>query len=267
MTFKIQKIAQLLSDFEGQTAIVLSLDGSVLLSLRPNLSFPSASLIKLLISDYIMTEKPEALANKVSLINSDFGLAEDDVWWTKRKLTHFGAGILDVLSGNNQTITVAQLQTLMLTISDNWAANALIRYFGMAEINHFASSRYTNTHLRRQFMAQTKLDNETTASDSLSMLKNVLEHSSTNYLLTRQQSQYKLPGTFIENTSAPFQDLTIFNKTGEGATVDHDAMSIVFDNHQLDVVLLTKTSASHRFQRLALFNNISHVLWDEMILF
>ncbi|MDN2649423.1 hypothetical protein [Leuconostoc lactis] len=83
MTFKIQKIAQLLSDFEGQTAIVLLLDGSVLLSLRPNLSFPSASLIKLLISDYIMTEKPEALANKVSLINSDFGLAEDDVWWTK----------------------------------------------------------------------------------------------------------------------------------------------------------------------------------------
>lgn len=185
MTFKIQKIAQLLSDFEGQTAIVLSLDGSVLLSLRPDLSFPSASLIKLLISDYIMTEKPEALANKVSLINSDFGLAEDDVWWTKRKLTHFGAGILDVLSGNNQTVTVAQLQALMLTISDNWAANALIRYFGMAEINHFASSRYTNTHLRRQFMAQTKLDNETTVSDSLSMLKNVLEHSATNYLLTR----------------------------------------------------------------------------------
>ncbi|MGO3364968.1 MAG: hypothetical protein ACTILO_06175, partial [Leuconostoc falkenbergense] len=73
MSFKIQKIEQLLSDFEGQTAIVLSLDGSVLLSLRPNLSFPSASIIKLLISDYIMTEKPEVLANKVSLINSDFG--------------------------------------------------------------------------------------------------------------------------------------------------------------------------------------------------
>lgn len=267
MTFKIQKIEQLLSDFEGQTAIVLSLDGSVLLSLRSNLSFPSASLIKLLISDYIMTEKPEVLANKVSLINSDFGLAEDDVWWTKRKLKHFGAGILDVLSGNNQTVTVAQLQALMLTISDNWAANALIRYFGMAEINHFASSRYTNTHLRRQSMAQTKLDNETTASDSLSMLKNVLEHSATNYLLTRQQSQYKLPGTFIENTSAPFQELTIFNKTGEGVTVDHDVMSIVFDNHQLDVALLTKTSASQRFQRLALFNNISHVLWEEMTLF
>jgi len=267
MAFKIQKIAQLLSDFEGQTAIVLSLDGSVLLSFRPDLSFPSASLIKLLISDYIMTEKPEALANKVSLINSDFGLAEDDVWWTERKLTHFGAGILDVLSGNNQTVTVAQLQALMLTISDNWAANALIRYFGMAEINHFASSRYTNTHLRRQFMTQTKLDNETTAFDSLSMLKNVLEHSATNYLLTRQQSQYKLPGTFIENTSVPFQEFTIFNKTGEGATVDHDVMSIVFDNHQLDVALLTKTSASHRLQRLALFNNISHVLWEEMILF
>lgn len=265
MTFEIKKIEQLVTDFEGQAAIILSLDERVLLSKYSDLSFPSASLIKLLISDYIMTEKPATLATKVMLMNSDFGLAGTNAWWAKQRLDRFGAGILDVLLADDQGVTVAQLQTLMLTISDNWAGNALIRHFGMMEINQFARLNYPGTHLRRQFMApQKKLDNETTATDSLLMLKNVMSQPETRYLLNRQQSQYKLPGTFVENTSFSFNKMSIYNKTGEGATVDHDVMSITFDSHQVDVVLLTTTSANDRFQRLTLFNNVSDILWKGM---
>lgn len=265
MPYEIARIEKLIYSFSGTAAMFIELDAQKILSINENQLLPAASLIKLLIADYIQSLMRDKLQNLVTIEAIDFGVDFEANSCTTNQLQHFGAGILDLIVKVGEKLTVQKLIVLMLTLSDNWAANALIRYFGLEKIDEFARQHYSNTHIRRLFMVQSRQENETTALDCFLMMQRLIKNNSMRYILSRQQSQYKLPGAFVELTSNSSLPLSIYNKTGEGDKVDHDAMVVNYGNHSLTVILLTESVASDRFNRLALFNQVSKELFENLI--
>ncbi|MBZ6008300.1 serine hydrolase [Leuconostoc gelidum] len=254
MSYNIAHIEKYIHSFPGTAAMIIEFDQQNVLSINANHLFPAASLVKLLVADYIQSVMSDQLQNLVAIEAIDFG--PDNVS-KMHQLKHFGAGILDLIVEVGERLTVQRLIILMLTLSDNWAANALIRYFGLENIDAFVHQYYSDTHLRRQFMVHSFQDNETTAFDCLLMMQRVIKNDNMRYILSRQQSQYKLPGAFVELTSNNKLPLSIYNKTGEGDEVDHDAMIVDYGTHRLTVILLTKSFESDRVNRLTLFNQVS----------
>ncbi len=133
-----------------------------LILLRADDVFPAASLAKLPIAVELMRR-------------ADLGQFDlDERFDTSGEPRVGGGGVLDYLDPSVQ-LTLADLCTLMLIVSDNTAANVLLDLVGMGEINETLSRiNLTATRLARRFMdfaARTAhRDNVTSASDMLALL-------------------------------------------------------------------------------------------------
>lgn len=78
-------------------------------------------------------------------------------------------------AANGEKFTVLQLIHPMITLSDNTASNALMEYFGMAEINRvIVAAGLMHTHLKRRFLDYSAIvkhhDNVTTPRDMANLL-------------------------------------------------------------------------------------------------
>jgi beta-lactamase class A len=85
-----------------------------------------------------------------------------------------GAGVLDYLDPST-SLTLAELCTLMLIVSDNTAANFILDLMGMGEVNETLNRLHLpHTRLARHFMdtvaRASGRDNVTSASDMLALL-------------------------------------------------------------------------------------------------
>jgi beta-lactamase class A len=124
--------------------------------------FPAASLAKLPIAVEFL--------RRVDL--GQFGLGER--WDTSSAPRVGGSGVLDSLDPTTQ-LTLAELCTLMLIVSDNTAANVLLDLVGMGEVNEsLGRMGLKYTKLARRFMdfeaRAARRDNLTSASDMLTLL-------------------------------------------------------------------------------------------------
>jgi beta-lactamase class A len=145
-----------------------------------------------------------------------------------------GAGVLVSLS-DHLTLTVEDLVTLMIVVSDNTASNLLIERLGSNAIQKLCNTlKLKHTRLLRKLMdfeaLEKGLDNYTSALDIISCLKVLdigTEYSQTNrkkmlHILQQQQFDTKLPSRMDR------EKVYIGNKTGELPGVEHDCAIIKF---------------------------------------
>jgi beta-lactamase class A len=152
-----------------------------------------------------------------------------------------GTGVLQALPYLH-TLTLADLLTLMIIVSDNTATNVVIDLIGMERVNQFcADAGLSGTVLRRKMMdadaVRVGLENTTTARDQAKLLggiawRNLLPAPLRAFALQaleRQQFNDGLPSLLPD-------EVVIAHKTGELPGVRHDAGVITGTNGRQAVV-------------------------------
>lgn len=190
--------------------------------------FPSASLIKL----PIMIEGfMQSLSGTLEL---DELIRVDNI----RKAG--GAGIVQYISPQSY-LSIGDLLTSMIIVSDNMATNYLIERLGLESINSRCQQLgMSNTVFQRKMMDQQarerKLDNYTSPLDIIRCLKAIQndKNQSAKRILSNQQLLDKLPYYLGENRS-----IRIANKTGELDKVEHDCAIIEYEDEIIYVAVLT----------------------------
>jgi beta-lactamase class A len=152
-----------------------------------------------------------------------------------------GSGVLHALP-SLRTLTLADLLTLMIIVSDNTATNVVIDLIGMERVNQFcADAGLKGTVLRRKMMdadaMRLGLENTTTAHDQAMLLdaiawRNLLPAPLRAFALQaleRQQFNDGLPSLLPD-------DVIVAHKTGELPGIRHDVGIITGTNGRQAVV-------------------------------
>ncbi|WP_378956216.1 serine hydrolase [Pelosinus sp. sgz500959] len=254
-----QKIEALLGTYTGRWGLII-VDQSTQerLELNPNMIFPAASMIKVPIMYEIMRQ---AAAGMIHL--DDFLTIESSQWVG-------GAGILQELRPNI-TMTIRELVTLMIILSDNTATNRLIDLIGMDAVNTtMVKLGLKSTVLRRQMMdfeaAQSGKENEICAAD-LILLFEIIEkklHLPQEYgelmidILKRQQVRDKLPFYLPETT-------ILAHKTGTLDGVEHDG-GILFLPHGSYLICILTADLKENYQGLQLVASLGKIIYEQLII-
>ena len=250
-----RKIEEILAQYAGTFAFVIeNLCTGERCERSPQAVFPAASMIKVAVMYEIMRQ---ASLGQIDLEQEVTAEASDRV---------DGAGILKELRPELR-LTVRELVTLMIVVSDNTATNMLLRLAGMEKIN--ACSRelgLTSTVLARRMMdfeaAAAGRDNVTCAADMARLLSCIAGSRGVNPdygaqmldILKRQQVRDKLPFYLPEDT-------VIANKTGTLPGVEHDGGILYLPNHSYIVCVLTSGLAANQ-QGIELVARIGKAIYD-----
>lgn len=146
-----------------------------------------------------------------------------------------------------QTGNVPDLMLIMISQSDNDAANSLVSllgngdsYNGMQKVNEYCANHgLTDTHMGRLLLAPNDVDdNYTSVADVSAFLRSVYEGriSGASNILTymkAQQRTTKLPAGIPPG-------VVTANKTGELADVENDAMIVLSDSHPYIICVMTQ---------------------------
>ena len=208
---KYEKLIQdAFSGFDGKLSYGIHMYDSGYMNVYNNSQMKSASVIKLFIMEYAFE-----LMKK--------GEINDDV----------------VVAGSN----ISELVERMITVSDNNATNALIKYFGIDKIDGFVKEHYDATTLQRMMLdtaaAQRGEENYTSVADVMKFLDKLYNNRETypyNEMLgimKRQQISTKL------RRNMP-QGVKMASKTGELSDVENDVAIVFSDNGDYAIVCLTK---------------------------
>jgi len=213
--------------------IIKELNGNKEFMYNENIIFPAASIIKLTII-WDLFKKIES--QELSLDNEIILKKQDKVG---------GFGILKELH-NGLSLTIEDLITLMIIMSDNTATNILINNLGMRSINNEINRlNLKNTKLQRKMMdieaKKRGNDNYTSPIDIYNLLKIFLTTNELNKknknkiinILMKQQCNNKLPKYLTEN-------IDLAHKTGDLPNVEHDVGVMFIKNKKIIIVVLTK---------------------------
>lgn len=229
-----QQIDQLIRAAPGRVGLVVKdLSTGEMLQWSPEDRFPAASVIKIPI---LVEALRQEQAGRLRLDERIPVKPEDKVG---------GFGILKELP-SVETVSLLDLLTLMIIISDNTATNLCIARVGMDTVNEtLASLGLRATVLRRKMMDMAArdrgLDNFTSAGD----IGRLLELLATDQvlapegcaraldILTRQQVNDRLP------LLLPAQ-VKVAHKTGELPGIRHDVGILFFDSRRVVIAALTK---------------------------
>lgn len=228
-----EKIIQELNEFRGRFGIAIEIEDGENIRINSGDVFRSASLIKL----------PILLSCLISSKNGNMDLDQKITITESSKVG--GSGVLQALS-SNLSITIKDLMTLMITVSDNTATNIMIDLLGKDEINaSFKSIGLTKTILNRKMMdfaaVERGKDNFTSPNEMIFCLKllNGLNNTigseevlTARDILKSQQFRDKLPAMMDQET------ITILNKTGELPNVEHDCAIIESKARKVYVAIL-----------------------------
>ena len=226
--------SNLVSSFSGKVGVLVGSNQIIHLSHNPDEIFPAASMIKLFIlwEFFRQVEENKLDPNqKISLTNC-------------KKV--FGCGVIDHLN-TSASLTLGDLATLMIIVSDNSATNFLIDLLGFENINQTCQKEgWGNTKLQRKMMdiiAQTEgKENLTTPQDTYSLFSKLIAPKASLTcesrkrfieILKAQQFNHKLSTSW--NGKIEFA-----HKTGELSTVDHDAGILYTQIGEVIAVCFTK---------------------------
>ena len=253
-----QKIESILAAHTGRWGIkIINKSTGDKLEINPDMVFPAASMIKVPIMYEIMRQ---AAAGSIDLETSL--VVTNDV-------RVGGAGILQELRADI-TMTVRELVTLMIVLSDNTATNMLIDLIGMDAVNITMSEiGLKSTILRRKMMdfdsALLGNENVTCASD-VALLFGIIENHQnlpSEYttlmmeILKRQQVRDKLP--FHLPAAA-----VLANKTGTLVGVEHDG-GILFLPSGTYIISILTADLEFNYQGLQLVAAIGKVIYEHYL--
>jgi len=162
-----------------------------------------------------------------------------------------GSGILKSKPAGSR-YSIRTLTVLMITRSDNTAANMLIGLLGRDYLNsYFKRIGLNNTNLSREMMDFKKrregIENYTTSRDVAILLERMYKGAFINKkvsaqcldLLKRQQVRDRIPRKLPT-------DVVVAHKTGLERSVCHDAGIIFTENGDFLICVLTKSKSSFK---------------------
>ena len=213
-------ILTLLNKFEGVYGIFIE-DDTDIIEINVDEIFPSASLIKLFI----------LLALNRSNLNERIKISKNNCV--------AGEGILTRLE-DNLILSVKDIATLMIILSDNMATNILIDYLGMDYINNVIKENgFKNTVLQRKMMdfnaVREGKENYTTPREVHQVLKLLYKNSMFFDMLINQQLNNKISLYLSENENFIFA-----HKTGELKNIEHDAGRLFYKDKFIDITIMSK---------------------------
>jgi beta-lactamase class A len=232
-----RELEAVVEDSECQVGVaVLPLEGEFageVVGVNEDLTFPSASLIKVLVLAELLREVD---AGERSLEDRVVVVREDAVG---------GSGTLKD-ERLPQALSLGQLAGLMISVSDNTATNVLIDELGFERINALAARlELDDTRLGRKMMDVEDLNpretNLTSAADMVALLAEIyggdlLSRESREFmleLLRDQRTGYKLPAGLPPDTE-------VAHKTGELDAIEHDAGIVLLPGRSFAVAVLTE---------------------------
>ncbi|MBT2680891.1 serine hydrolase [Bacillus sp. ISL-35] len=224
------QLAKELARWKGRASLFLEIEDRII-EFNSNEVFQSASLIKL----PILFE---------ALRQLEVGILQPDRLISVREEDKVGdTGVLQAM--NTKQISVHDLLTLMIIVSDNSATNLVIDLLGMERINSTISTiGMKKTVLKRRMLDFKSIrdgnDNLTTSADIVLCLKEAAEGQwltkpsshRFNALLLQQQFKEKLPAYMNQSL------LSIGNKTGELYGIEHDCAVITYGDRRAYAAVL-----------------------------
>lgn len=241
-----EKISGQVEIFGQDTAVVVKdLWTGRKIAINEDRLFPSASMVKIPIMASLIYTQAQGridLAKKLTLRNRDKVL---------------GSGMLKSYPSGTE-ISLDELIELMISQSDNTAANMLIDYLGFDYLNvSFKEIGLTSTNIVRPMMDFKKrregIENFTSARDLVYLLERIYKGHLINdecskkclEILKRQKVKDRIPANLPPNT-------VVANKTGLENGVCHDAGIVWTQKGDFIICVLTKHSykTSHPAKQL-----------------
>lgn len=218
-------ILKILEKYQGTYGVLVK-SNSEIVKINVDEIFPSASLIKLFI---LLAINNSNLDNKIKIDKKDIVAGE---------------GALGKLSGN-LTLSVRDLATLMIILSDNMATNILIDYLSMDYINNIIRENgFKSTILQRKMLdfkaAKEGRENYTSPRDVYQVLKLLYKNSLFLNMLKNQHLNNKISLYLSEN-----EDFIFVHKTGELKNIEHDAGRLFYKDKFIDIVVMSKNLHSN----------------------
>lgn len=171
----------------------------------------------------------------------------------------------EINKGNLDESSVTSDISIMITNSDNDAANRLIEKLGFDTINTYIKNNgYSKTVLNREMLASTaKGDNYTSAKDAATILENIYNGKCVNKsysqkmlnLLKQQTRKNKIPAGVPDGVQ-------IANKTGELDRVENDA-AIVFKGDTPYVLVVMSSGLSDTTKAQQDIASISKIVYGD----
>ncbi len=228
------EIGRLLQGFAGTPGIVIrDTEGDLLFNHNADLIFPAASLIKLAILLRYYLQVQRGLLDPLGRMELNRSQIVGDT------------GILQELTPGCR-LTLQDLVTLMIIVSDNTATNMMIGRLGMANINQTIEAfELQDTILQRNMFdweaQEIGLENFTSPADMARLLQIFLSseklaavsQAGILAILKKQRLRDKLPARTPSSTSWA-------HKTGELPGVEHDVGILNLEDTQVIVAVLTK---------------------------
>ena len=178
-------------------------------------TFFAASVIKLFVLKTIFLEIHEGRLDPIDTLN----ITEPDKMPSCGALNHMHAGL---------EVTVRDLYSLMIILSDNTATNCLIRLAGMERINEvIEASDYQQTRINRLLFdseaQQLGKENTFSPADAGALLESIYRRTfvseslsnEAEAILKKQQLKNKIPALLPRH-------LAVAHKTGEDTGITHD---------------------------------------------
>lgn len=233
------KIKQETNKFGQETGLIIKdLSSGWTIVVNEDKIFPSASLVKIPIMATIFSLSAE----------NELNLGQRLVLANKYKVLGSGR-IKDYAAGTK--FNIAYLIEVMITESDNTAANMLIDYLGLTPLNnYFKKLGLNNTNMARKMMdfksRQKGIENFTSASDVAYLLEEIYNNKFINKdfshkcleILKKQKARDRIPARLPSDT-------VVAHKTGLEKGICHDA-GIVF-TPKGDFLICVLTRHNYKF--------------------
>lgn len=247
-----ESIMQVKNRANGRIGLHIEIDGIVLESGSQDI-FRSASLIKvpILIEAFRQSEDKRIYLNQPITIPIHERVG--------------GSGVINALT-DKVFMTIGDIITLMIIVSDNTATNLLINLLGQDEINKCIKDLGLNsTVLHRKMMdfeaVKHGADNFTSASDMIKCIKaiqegTILSAKSNEQILAimrKQQMTDKFPAMM------DLEKVSVANKTGSLPDIVHDCGHIAYGGKTAYVAVLTEGLPSEEEGRQVIAEMGRHV--------
>ncbi|QST01117.1 serine hydrolase [Pontibacillus sp. ALD_SL1] len=253
------KVKNLISEKNASQAILIRYHNRSIISKNENIPFRAASVIKVPIMMEAFRQQQEGALNldKVQTINPSKTVA--------------GAGVIHYLSGK-QDYTLRQLIDLMIIVSDNTAANIVLKAVGIENVNILMNQLGCQNSVMERFFMDTiatdkGFENRTTAGDMMACLQAINEphplFSKDDQLAMKQilhNQQFKdMLGSFTSS-----EEIEAFHKTGELEGAQHDVGFFEYKGQTVYVAVLTDDLTRNQEGR-ELIASIGQLIVEEIV--
>ena len=253
----LEEARQEIEDYSGVAGLyVWDLDKDFGYGIRPDEQFFTASIIKvpIMVAVYRKVDAGELeFSQQIEIKEEDWAAGAGWLQWEK--------------AGTKQT--VGDLLLLMMTQSDNVAANALVRAVGGADhVNKVARSMGADDTLLYQKVSSERgvvpaLDNRSTPRDMATMMRQIAEgkaasEKSCGYmidLMHQDKLDWWLDAGLPEGVDAANKAGWLYKVYDEVGIVEHDG-------HRYVVAILSKHGSADVYEGQDMIENLSKTVWE-----